>query len=373
MRGTGLATPDAELLEVLASTADSADHAGQPAAEALETLRGSAILGTVIPEEYGGLGGDAVESNRCVTRVARHNASIAIILFQHFAVSSRIVEWGSPQQKETTLPRLATGQWLAASAWSESGAGAHKRNLAARATRQSDGSWLLDGTKSFATGAGIADVYLVLAQDDQAEPSRNAESAYGGAGQTFFLIEAGNPGIVPDLSLDLIGMRGSATGFLQLRECAVPTNAVLGPVGETSEIIAGVRESGATLGAVSVGIAQAAYDIGHQHAVKRGLLEHQAFRHRLVDLNTRIEAAVGLVEYAGRRESTHAGMTTLHSKVFASETSEQVIREIATLLGSSGFVRDHQINRLAHDARAVALMGPTNDLCRELVSMPWTN
>jgi alkylation response protein AidB-like acyl-CoA dehydrogenase len=126
-----------------------------------------------------------------------------------------------------------------------------------------------------------------------------------------------------------------------------------------------------TLGAVSVGVAQRAFDVTNAHAARRGLLTHQAVRHRLVDLRTQIEAARALVAGAGRCDGEDPGMTTVHSKLFASATSERVVAECQRLLGSAGFVRDHPINRLARDARAVGLMGPTDDLCRELVSGSW--
>jgi alkylation response protein AidB-like acyl-CoA dehydrogenase len=182
------------------------------------------------------------------------------------------------------------------------------------------------------------------------------------------LVEAENPGLVPTDVLDLVGMRTSATGFIELRSCRVGAEALLGPEGEAARIISTVRESGATLGAVSVGIAEAALEILLEHAHKRSLTSQQAVRHRIVDLATRIEAARAIVERSGRKDSDDPGMTTLYSKLFASTVGESVVAEVHRMLGSTGFVRTHPINRLGHDARAISLMGPTNDLCRELVS-----
>ncbi len=162
-------------------------------------LRESGLLALVVPECYGGAGADAVALNTCVERVASVNASAAIMLFQHCAVTSRIVENGSPAQHREVLPRLADGRWLAASAWSESGAGADKKNLATRADRTPEGDWLLDGAKSFTTSAGLADVYLVLAQTPDEAPAEasSRDTGYGAAGQTFFLVPGDHPGLVP--------------------------------------------------------------------------------------------------------------------------------------------------------------------------------
>lgn len=366
--------PSPEVLSRLAACAEVADRSGEPDREAVAVLRESGLLALVVPKSHGGAGAEAVALNSCVEQVATANASAAIMLFQHCAVTSRIVENGTPAQHREILPRLAGGQWLAASAWSESGAGADKKNLSTLARRTPDGGWLLDGAKSFTTSAGLANVYLVLAQSQEERPASapsSQDTGYGAAGQTFFLVPGDHPGLVPDTSLRLAGMRGSATGFVSVRECHVPDTARLGAPGVAASIIARVRNSGASLGAVAVGIAQAALDAAHEHAARRDLYGHQAVRHRLVDLATQIESARGVVERAGRRTGADPGLTTLHSKLAASAAAERVVGDVAQFLGSAGYVETHPINRFGRDARAVALMGPTNDLCKELVSLSW--
>jgi alkylation response protein AidB-like acyl-CoA dehydrogenase len=365
------AEPD-DVLDALAAdleqSALAADDAGLPSLDAVGALRACGLAAAAIPRSHGGLGLDAHALNRLLERLGHIDASLAIILFQHFAVAARVAEWGTAAQKDAVLPRLATGEWLAASAWSEAGAGADKRRLATTGRRTPDGGWVVDGGKTFVTGAGLADVYLVLAATS--EPTVGP-STYGSNGQSFFLVEAATAGVVCDTTLDLVGMRGSATGFVSLVDCRVPGDAQLGPLDEATRVIASVREHGMTLGAVSVGVAQRAFDVTYAHAAHRGLLAHQAVRHKLVDLCTQIEAARALVRGAGRHDSEDPGTTTLHSKLFASATGERVVAECQRLLGSAGFVREHPINRLARDTRAIGLMGPTNDLCRELVSAPW--
>ncbi|WP_327702540.1 acyl-CoA dehydrogenase family protein [Streptomyces decoyicus] len=360
-------TPD--LRAKLRESAERTALTGEPDHEVLTDFRKSGLTATAVPAEYGGAGGDAREVNRVVEELATVNPSVAIIAFQHFAVSSRIAEWGTEQQKSDLLPLLADGTHLAASAWSETGAGAAKQNLSSTGTRRTDGGWELNGAKSFTTGASIADLYLVLVQTEQ--PDLGPSRAYGAAGQTFFLVTADTPGLVPDLSLDLAGMRGSATGFVSMEQCVVPDANRLGPEGRAAEIIAGVRDSGATLGAVAIGAARAAFDLAVDHAERRGLTERPTVRHRLVDLATRLESARALVERAGARTSSDPGMTTLHSKLYASTAAEEICLDVARMLGSAGYVTSSRLNLLLADARAVALMGPTNDLARELVALTW--
>jgi alkylation response protein AidB-like acyl-CoA dehydrogenase len=361
--------PTPELHALLYESAERTGHAGQPDRDALAALRASGLLGTAVPVEYGGAGGDAAAVNHVVERIAAANPSVAIIAFQHFAVSCRISEWGTPDQRARLLPRLADGGLLAASAWSENGAGAAKQNLSSTGEQRPDSSWELHGSKTFTTGAGVADLYLVLVRTGAA--TSGPEAVYGAAGQTFFLVSADNPGLVPDLTMDLAGMRGSATGLIALEHCVVGDRDRLGPVGEAAGIIAGVRDSGATLGAVAVGTAQAAFDLALAHARERGLLDLPTVRHRLTDLSTRLEAARGIVGRAGARTSADPGLTTLHSKLHASVAAEDICLDVARMLGSAGFSSDARIGRLLADARAVALMGPTNDLCRELVAASW--
>lgn len=362
-----LAEQYAELYDTLRRCAAEADTAAALPDEVFAALRRSGVLGAAISTEYGGHGGDALLTNRICEQVAAVDPSVAIILFQHYAVSARISDWGTAAQHERYLPRLAAGEWIAASAWSESGATADKRNLATKATPV-DGGWVLDGAKTFTTGAGLAQVYLVLAQSS--EPTTTT-STYGSDGQTFFLIEADTPGLTANTGMDLVGMRASATGFVELDSCRVADSAVLGPLGGAVGVIASVRESGTTLGAVSAGIAETAYRLALGHAQRRGLEKQQAVRYRLVDLAAQVEAARSLVDSAARRDTAEPGNTTLYSKLIASRISEAVVQEALRLVGSAGFLRSHALNKLARDARAVGLMGPTSDLCRELVSVQW--
>jgi alkylation response protein AidB-like acyl-CoA dehydrogenase len=353
----------ADLERVLRDNAAQADRWALLPGAVLAAVRASGILAEVVPAEHGGAGASALVTNRLVTQMAGADPAAAIVLFQHFAVSARIREWGTPAQLAAYLPRLAGG-CLAASAWSESDAGADKRNISTTAIRKDDG-WIINGTKAFTTGTGLADFYLVLARTGDAH---GPQPDYGSDGQTFFLVDAANPGLRVGKAVDMIGMRASATGFLHLSGCVVPDDAVLGPAGTAASIIAGVRMSGATLGAVSVGIADAAWQVAISHVRQRNLQDDPVIRQRLAEVCTRIAAARAIVEAAGGRQTANPGITTLQSKVVASELAEQVCAEVRDLLGSAGFLRDHPIDRLGRDARAVALMGPTNQLCRRLIA-----
>ncbi|WP_338054074.1 acyl-CoA dehydrogenase family protein [Streptomyces spiramenti] len=356
----------AQLRESAAQCARSATT--DPAA--LTALRRSGVLATAVPHRYGGQGGDGAEVNRVVADLASVNPSLAIIAFQHFAVTARIAEWGAPEQQERLLPGLADGSLLAASAWSEPNAGAAKQNVSSAGVLREDGTWVLNGAKSFATGAGVADLYLVLVRT-RTGSEESVRGHYGAPDQSFFLVEAGNPGLRPDTGPVLAGMRGSATGLIELVECAVPDRDRVGPLGHAAEIIAGVRRTGATLGAVALGIAQEAVQVAEEHAERRGLLELDTVRHRLVELWVQLEAVRAVVALAGARTSSDPGSTTLRSKLFATESAERICSEVARMVSSAGYVADHPVVRMLADVRGVAMMGPTSDLCRTLLAAEW--
>jgi alkylation response protein AidB-like acyl-CoA dehydrogenase len=360
--------PLARLLETLAETAAEADRLGRPVARAVAQLRASEAVGVLVPVEYGGRGEGPAAANAYVARVAAVDPSTAIILAQHYAVCARVQEWGSAEQRRTALPRLARGEWLAASAWSEQGVGAAKRRLGTWAHRHA-GGWRITGSKAFTTSAGLADLYLVLAQT--AEDTGDTAS-YGSSSQSFFLVPAAD-GVRCRADLDLVGMRGSATGAVEFAGCELPATAILGAEGGAARIIAGVRQSGLTLGAVSVGVAQAALDLAGDRLRRRGPAAVRSAQGQLCEMEMRLEAARGLVERAGRRSGPDPGRTVLHSKVFAARTAERVCRDALRLVGSAGYLRGEPAERLHRDARAVALMGPTNDLCWELLSQAWAS
>jgi alkylation response protein AidB-like acyl-CoA dehydrogenase len=362
---TGVLPPP--LADLLRASAARTALTGQPDLEALAGLRRCGMLATAVPAEYGGGGQDAFAVNKVVEELARVNPSAAIIAFQHFAVCMRMAEWGTRAQKASLLPALAAGDLLAASAWSEPGVGAAKKKINTVASPVPGRGWLLNGEKSFATSAGIADIYLILAQTSDID---DPGSRYGSSGQSFFLVPAGNPGLVPERPLDLVGMRGSATGHVSLHDCQVSDSGRLGPTGHAAVIIAGVRESGMTLGAVSVGIARALLGIAAAHADRQESVKQTMNRHWLAELSTQVSAAGALVSQAGQRSSADPGRITIQSKLFASAVAEHVGAEVARMVGSAGYLAGHEINRLIADARAVAHMGPVNDLCRELIAAP---
>lgn len=358
---------DSELEHILVQAAITSDQDGK--CTVMEMVRESDLMGLSIAAAFGGQGLPADLVNLRLAEVAAANPSLAIQLFQHHAVASRIAEFGTPTQKKKFLSSMARGETVAASAWSEKGAGANKSSLSTIARPAPGGGWHITGAKTFATGVSQADIVLVLVKTS--EPSPGEPDDYGAAGQTFFLVDLDTPGVRIDGEIDMVGMRGSNTAMLSFDDVFVPADRILGCPGQARKIIAGVRHSGLTLGAVSLGIAQAALQLARQ-AFERPSISAQRktiVQEKLARLAVLVAAAGAIVERAGQRGAQIDKVNgPLAAKVFASETAETVCREVAQLYGGAGYVRGSAIDRLARDARAISLMGPINELALELIS-----
>ncbi|MFD0589451.1 acyl-CoA dehydrogenase family protein [Paenibacillus sp. GCM10027627] len=351
------------LLEQLEENAALADESGRTPQQSLDALKESGLLGSLVPTEYGGLGHDSLLVGRFIASIATVDPSIAIIAFQHFSVISRILEWGSTKQRNEYLPKLASGQWLAASAWSETGAGENKQKISTTADRTSDGNWIINGVKSFTTGAGLADLYFVLVQTGASDTN----AIYGNSGQSFFLIET-SQGITADSDTNLSGMRGSSTGFIRLNQCEVDSDGIIGPLGGAPYVINGIRDCGLTLGSVSLGISEAAYSLALAHVRDRGLQANPILQGALTELHMNLEAVRSLVEKVGARQGGDGlKQIAYQAKIFASEMSEKIARDAGQIIGGASYVRGKKIERLIRDARAVSLMGPVNRLAREII------
>lgn len=355
-----------ELAEVLVTLRAEAgdDTGGHPGDNVLDALRDSGVLRLPVPAEYGGLGADWTDANAVIAGLARADASVAIIVFLHYAAVSRMTTYGSEEQRKRFLTAVARDGRIFASSWSEPGADAAKQKIATTAVPRADGCWELNGAKTFTTGAGVADHYLVLARTGEEDA---APGSYGRPDQGIFVVDSTRPGFTVDGVLDLSGMRRSATGLIRLDGYLTEPGDVLIHSRETPAVIGHPHTLGLTLGAVALGIAEEAHDTAIDIGRRRSLLGNPLYRHHVFELGSRLAAIRGVVESATRADGDRTGHA-LTAKVFASETAEVVCRGAQELAGSSAFSRNHSLNRLSQDARALTLMGPPNYLCRELVA-----
>ncbi|MFT4181863.1 MAG: acyl-CoA dehydrogenase family protein [Rhizobium sp.] len=348
-----------DLLANLSRNAARADETGETDPASIEAVRRSGILNASLPTALGGQGQNGSYLRDLLERLGRADASIAIIYFQHLLVIDNLIRWGSEAQKTRYLPKLASGEYLAAAAWSESGA---QRPTVAE--RHSEGGFTITGIKTYTTGAGLADLYLLPA--DVREPDNVVATA---PAPTFFLLEREHIHIPQHKGFSLSGMRGSSTGWIELKGAHVGEDTVFGGIGGAGPIKGNLWRSGQSLGSVALGISRAAFALLKAHVQERNLAGSSAIRVKLTELDTKIHAIAAFVSAAARGDAPADELPFLvnEAKIFASETAEYVCREVQQQIGSISYTRGTEIERLWRDARGIALMGPANHLLADML------
>ncbi|HET9893368.1 MAG TPA: acyl-CoA dehydrogenase family protein [Streptosporangiaceae bacterium] len=360
----------AELKELLRSGARAADTSLSVDKSSVAAIKESGLLAMMVPAEHGGWGWDAAAANSVIEEVANADPSIAIMLYLHCGVVARIDKYGRPPRRGHWLERVARDGWLACAAWAESGSAADRRVISTIARRAPSGDWTVGGEKTFVTSATVADFFLVLAQLRTENPAAQARpaSAYGGSGQALFLVPRAAPGVrIPDSSLDMAGMRGSGTGTVDFDDVVVGDADLLCQRDTTVPAMQLPHCLGLTLGAVSAGTARYAYEIALDHLRRKDKLGDPGVRSRLAQLTVAIEAARSVVADLSAQAPYQAPTLPYAAKVFASTTSQDVCDQVRRLLGSAGYMREHEINRVCRDCEAIALMGPPNYLCLSVI------
>jgi alkylation response protein AidB-like acyl-CoA dehydrogenase len=307
------------------------------------------LMGIPVPEEYGGAGGSFFDSILAVEAISEVDPGIGVIVdVQNTLVINAILRWGTPEQKQTWLPRLATDT-VGAYCLSEAASGSDAFALHMRATRDGE-TYVLTGQKLWITNAKEAGLFVVFATLDP---------ALGYKGITGFLVEKGTAGLTIGKKEDKLGIRASSTCELVFDHCVIPVANVLGAPGKGYKIaIETLNEGRIGIGAQMLGLAQGAW----QHAVKwastrkqfgQPLTEFQAMRFQLAEMATDIEMARLSVYNAARLKD--AGADFLKEAAMCKYVTSQVAERVASLAvevyGGSGFVKDYPVEKLYRDAK----------------------
>ncbi len=361
-------------LERIRPRAGQIDRDAEYPRDILELFRHNDLMGLAMPEEYGGGGADLLTFSLVIEELARVDASCSLIPAAQELGAMPIILAGSQQQKQAYLPRLATGEWIAAFALTEPGAGSDATAVATTAVLDGD-EYVLNGTKCFITNAGIADVYTVVASTS---PGR------GPRGLSLFIVEASSPGFSVGKVEEKLGIRGSQTAEVILRDCRVPAANLLGREG-TGLLVAmdTLDRTRAGVGAQAVGIAQGALDealayVKQRTQFSKPLAQQQGVQFMLADMGIKIEAARQLVYRAasvvdrearsGRRISHYGGRLSAMAKTFASDVAMEVTVDAVQLLGGYGYMRDYPVERMMRDAKVTQIYEGTNQIQRLIIA-----
>ena len=345
----------------IAPRAPEVDKTEEFPAENIRKMAELGLLGLPYPEEYGGGGGDYLSYAIAVEEIARACGSTALIYAAHVSLGcGPIYTFGSEEQKRKWLPRLASGEGLAAFGLTEPEAGSDAG--ATRTTAVRDGNeYILNGSKMWITSGAIADVVNCTAKTDPEAGTR---------GISCFLVEQGRPGFIPGKNEPKMGLKGSVTSALSLENCRVPAENLLGKEGEGFKQMLITLDGGRiSIGAMALGLAQAACDEAIRYAKERvqfgqPIARFQAIQWMIADMATEIDAArlmvyrAAAMKDAGVRYTKEAAM----AKLYASEVAERAAFKTVQIHGGYGYSREYPVERIYRDQRLCSIGEGTSEI-----------
>ena len=325
------------------------------------------LMGIQFPEQYGGAAMSSVDYCICIEELARVDPSVCLSIAAHNGLgASHIAMFGTEEQKQQYLVPLATGQRLAAWGLTEASAGSDAASM--RTTAARDGSdWVINGTKQFITHGGTGDLIVVMAVTNKSKGSR---------GISTFIVERGTAGFRAGKKENKLGMRASETSEVIFENCRVPARQLLGVEGQGFVNALQVLDAGRIgIAALSVGLAQGAYEAARTHAFERKQFGQpigtfQSIRAKLVDNATRIEAA-RLLTYRAAAMKDEGRRTTLEAataKLYSSEIAVRSAEDGVQIHGGYGFVKDYPAEKYFRDVKLTTIGEGTSEIQRLVIA-----
>jgi alkylation response protein AidB-like acyl-CoA dehydrogenase len=351
------------------------DVKGELPGEFLEELKSFGLFGLIVPEAHGGLGFGSAAYSRVLGEIARHDGSVALTVGAHSSIGMRgLLLFGTEAQKARWLPRLASGELIAAFCLTEPGAGSDAASVKTVARPDGDG-WILDGEKIWITNGGIAGFYTVFAKTPTA-------SGDGKAQLTAFIVPRDLPGISTGPHEDKMGIRASNTTSVVFEGVRLEREHVLGEVGKGFKTAMRILNSGRCgLGGGCVGGMKKLIELATRQAKERqqfgrpiaefGLIK-QKLGGLVVDAYAS-ETVVGLVASLSDQGYEDYAVEAASSKVFATEALWRVADEALQIAGGNGFMREFPYERVVRDSRINRIFEGTNEILRLFIALTALN
>jgi alkylation response protein AidB-like acyl-CoA dehydrogenase len=327
------------------------------------------FFGFAVPEEYGGAGLDYATYAMVCEEIARGWMSITGIINTHFIVSFLLEKFGTDEQRQRFLPRLATGEFHGGFSMSEPNCGSDVQAIQTRAIRDHD-EYVINGTKMWATNGEHSTVVATLVKTDP-----NAHPPH--RGMSCILAEKQYPGFTASRHIEKLGYRGVETTELVFDNNRQPASNLLGGVEGQGfkQMMAAIEVGRVNVAARGVGVAQRAFELAieysqQRHAFGVPIAQHQAIQFKLADMATKIQAARLLTNFAARRKDAgeRADIECGMAKLFASETCFEVVSEAMRVHGGYGFSKEYEIERLYRDAPLLIIGEGTNEIQRVIIA-----
>ncbi|HEY9476636.1 MAG TPA: acyl-CoA dehydrogenase [Mycobacteriales bacterium] len=351
----------------IAPRAAEIDATGEFPWDVYEALRRAELHAVHIPEQYGGVGADAVATCIVIEEVARACASSSLIPAVNKLGTMPILLAGSEDLKKQVLPQVASGEAMFSYALSEREAGSDTASMRTRAVRDGD-QWVLNGTKCWITGAGASSYYTVMAKTD---PDAGAR------GVSAFVVHKDDPGFSVGTKERKLGIKGSPTCEIHFDNCAIPAERIIGEPGTgLKTALRTLDHTRLTIGAQAVGIAQGAIDASLAYVRERRqfgsrIADFQGVQFMLADMAMKTEAARQLVYVgAARAERGEPNLTFVSAaaKCLASDTAMQVTTDAVQLFGGYGYTKDFPVERMMRDAKITQIYEGTNQIQRMVMA-----
>jgi alkylation response protein AidB-like acyl-CoA dehydrogenase len=325
------------------------------------------FLGTIFPEKYGGAGLSYMDYIGVIEEIAAVDGSVGLSLAAHTSLgSNHIYQFGTEAQRQKYIPKLATGEWLAAWGLTEAEAGSDSGGMRSTAVRDG-GSWVLNGSKNFTTNSSVGNVAVLMAVTDRGA---------GRHGISAFIVELDNPGVRVGKKENKLGMRASDTCTLVLEDCRVPAENLLGSEGtgfvDSMKILDGGRIS---IAALAVGMARGAWEAALKYAKERRqfgrpIADFEAIQFYLAEMATEIDAARLLTERAAQARDRGDETTRMsaQAKLYSSEIAVRVADRAVQIHGGYGYIKDFPVEKFYRDVKLCTIGEGTSEIQKLVIA-----
>lgn len=335
--------------------------------ELIQKMGELGFMGIMVDPKYGGSGMDTISYVLIMEELSKVDASASVMVsVNNSLVCYGLESYGTEEQKQKYLTKLATGEYLGAFCLSEPEAGSDATSQ--RTTAEDKGDYyLLNGTKNWITNGGRSDVYLVIAQTDREKGHR---------GINAFIVERGMEGFHIGPKEDKLGIRGSDTHTLQFNDVKVPKENRIGEDGFGFKFAMKTLSGGRIgIAAQALGIAAGAYELALKYSQERKafgteICNHQAIAFKLADMHTEIEAARMLVMKSAwdKDQGNNYDQSSAMAKLYASKVAMEQTVEAVQIHGGNGFVKEYHVERLMRDAKITQIYEGTSEIQKIVIS-----